>query len=432
VTLRSIALLAGLLAACGAAAQAAAPQAPAVTRADGGATIITQADPAAPLVHVTVVVQAGLDRQTLVQSGLAALTAETVLQTPVDGSALVDAVAARGGSVHFTVDPEGVRFAVEAIPAQAPGILSLFERALGAPSFTPATLANARRVLQARIAENGQLALQVGVDMLDANQSGTPNRGLPSLGLPQVIAQTTARDVQAFYAAYYRRGGSYVSAAGQLAALAPGALNDVAAVLAPGTTAPVAVDVPKLEGQSRQYVAHRNIASPWLVAQYPAPAIGSKDFGAMLVLASFMQRTLADIAQVPDVVSPTYASHAVGSLYRYDRPQPTLLVYVNGGIGSPDRTFETALSIADILAQTKLQGSIEAFKAFAIGDFINDSNDLETRAWLAVAFDRSTGSADYVARITDAVNATTASDLQRAAKAYLGTPAVALVLPRSS
>ena len=99
-----------------------------------GTTTIVQQDNAAPLVHVSVVVRAGLDRQALNQSGLAALTAQTILRTPVDGVALEDAVAAHGGSIHYTVDPTDVRFSIESLPNDATAVVDLARRAFAAPS----------------------------------------------------------------------------------------------------------------------------------------------------------------------------------------------------------------------------------------------------------------------------------------------------------
>src|SRR5262249_60687222 len=131
-----------------------------------------------------------------------------------------------------------------------------------------------------------------------------------------------------------------------------------------------------------------DVASPWLIAQYPAPGIDSKDFGPMLVLSAFVKRTLTDIAQVPGVVSTTFASRAVGTVYSYDRSTPHLVLYVNGGIGNPSRAFATALSIVNILAATRLEGSIDQFKAQAAGDFATSATTLETRAWLAAVFRR--------------------------------------------
>jgi predicted Zn-dependent peptidase len=403
----------------------------------GGTTIVRQSDERLPLVGVEVVVRAGLDRQTLKQNGLAALVAEAVLHTPVARAAgetavpLDEAIAANGGSARVTVDPDDVRFYVESLSTDAPAVVDLFRRALAAPDFSPATIRAARTALMTQIAASQQFALQVGIDMLNAASSAQANAGMPSLGTPASLAQLLPGDTTAFYRTYYRRGGSYVSAAGRLDALDAGALRAVATALPEGSTAPVNVHVTPLQGSSREIVTHRDIASPWLIAQYAAPGVDSRDFGAMLVLAAFVKRTLSDIAQVPGVVSETFASRAVGAVYSYDRSPARLVLYVNGGIGNPSRAFATALSVVNVLAATRLEGSIDQFKAQAAGDFATSATTLETRAWLATVFANGSQSPDYLDRALRAISTTTAEDVQRVARTYLGKPTIALVLPRS-
>lgn len=408
------------------ATQAAAP----VIQRAGGVTIIEQQDPSAPLVHIEFIVRAGLDRQTLQQNGLAALTAQTILRSPVDGTPLEDAIAAHGGSIKPGVDPGGVRFAIESLPSDAPAVVALVQRAFAAPTIDAATVNSARGTLMKQIAANQQEALQVGLDMLSGMSAPSANVGLPALGMPASLAQFGPEDVRAFFAKYYHQGGAYVSAVGRSDVLARGAIAGLAQTLPAGDTPAVDIKLPKLEGTSRELIAHRDIQAPWLVAQYSAPPIDSKDFGPMLVLSAFLQRTLADIAEVPGVVSPTFASRAVGSIYQYDRAPANLTLYVDGNIGNPNRAFATALSIASILAATKLQGSIDEFKAMAAGDFVNDATSLQSRAWLAVLFAQNGSSPDYLNRTLQAIQGTTAADLQRVARTYMGNPAIALVLPR--
>jgi predicted Zn-dependent peptidase len=400
-----------------------------------GTTVLQQIDAAASLAVITLVVRAGLDRQTMKQNGLAALVAETIVKTPVGTPPmpLEDAVAARGGSVRFTVDPGDVRFYVEALAADAPAVLELLRAAIAAPDFSPATVRAARAALTQEIAASQQVALQVGLDMLNAVSSVQANAGLPELGTPASLADLFPADAAAFYRAYYRRGGVLVSAAGQLDALSTATLSGLAGALPLGTTSPVTVHVAALRGTTREIVAHRDISSPWLIAQYPAPMVDNRDFGPMLVLAAFLRRTISDIAQVPGVVSPTFASRSVGAVYVYDRVPSSLVIYVNGGlIGNPSRTFATALSVVNVLAATTLQGSIEEFKAEAAGDFADNATTLETRTWLAAVFSRESTSPDFINHALTAIAATTPADVQRAARTYLGNPTIALVLPRGT
>jgi predicted Zn-dependent peptidase len=430
-------ILATALATVPLAAAAAQPVPSPMVESVDGTTIVRQADNHVTLVGVVLLVRAGLDRQTIKQNGLSALVAETILRTPVaagDGPSLVpleDAIAANGGAIRFTIDPDDARFYVEALSRDAPAVLALLRRALAQPSFDAETVRGARASLVNQIAEGQEYALQVGLDMLNAASSQEANAGMPSLGTPASLAQFVPADASAFYGAYYRRGGAYVSAVGQLDALDPDALRTLADALPPGTTMPIAVHVAQLHGSSREIVTHRDIASPWLIAQYPAPGVGSKDFGPMLVLAAFVKRTLSDIAQVPGVVSETFASRSVGTVYTYDRSPAHLVLYVNGGIGNPSRAFATALSIVNVLAATRLQGSIDEFKAVAAGDFATGATTLETRAWLAAVFAQGSRSPDYLDRALVAISQTTSEDVQRVARTYLGNPTIALVLPRS-
>jgi predicted Zn-dependent peptidase len=401
----------------------------------GGATIVRQLDDAAPLTGVTLIARAGLDRQTMRQNGLAALVAEIIMRTPVGNPAapLEEQVAARGGAVHFTIDPSDVRFYVEALPGDAPAAVDLLRSAIANPDFSPATVRDARAELVREIARVQQIALQVGIDMLNAASTRQANAGLPELGTPASLAQFFSGDARAFYRAYYRRGGALVSAAGRIDTLSLESLAALAGALPAGTTSAVAVRVTPLNGATHEIVAHRDISSPWLIAQYPAPNVESRDFGPMLVLAAFVRRTLSDIAQVPGVVSPTFASRSVGTLYAYDRAPATLVLYVNGGlIGNPSRAFATALSVVSVLAATRLQGSIEEFKAEAAGQFANDATTLETRTWLAAVFSRDSASPDFINRALAAIASTTPDDVQRVARSYLGNPTIALVLPRGT
>jgi predicted Zn-dependent peptidase len=401
----------------------------------GDATILRQPDGGASLAGVAFVVRAGLDRETMKENGLAALVAEIIVHTPVGAPPLrlEDAIAARGGSIRFTVDPGDVRFYIEALADDAPAVLQLFRSALAAPDFSATKVRDARAALVREIGQSQLVALQVGLDMLNAASSTQANIGLPELGTPNSLAQLVARDARAFYQRYYRRGGVLVSAAGRLDSLAPDALSSLATALPQGSTMPVTVRVPTLSGATHEIVTHRDIASPWLIAQYPAPKVDSRDFGPMLVLAAFVRRTLADIAQVPGVVSPTFASRSVGAVYAYDRAPATLVLYVNGGLnGNPSRAFATALSVVSVLAATRLQGSIDEFKAVAAGDFANDATTLETRTWLAAVFSRESSSPDFINRALAAISSTTPDDLQRVARTYLGNPTIALVLPRGT
>ena len=145
-------------------------------------------------------------------------------------------------------------------------------------------------------------------------------RGPARVGTPASLAQFFSGDARAFYRAYYRRGGALVSAAGKARRARAGCRSPRwLRALPDGTTSPVPVHVPPLQrsdARDRRASRHRLALADRAVSR---ANVNSRDFGPMLVLAAFVRRTLSDIAQVPGVVSPTFASRSVGTVYAYDR-----------------------------------------------------------------------------------------------------------------
>ena len=402
----------------------AAPAAP-------GVTVVEQPDASSSLIGTQVVLQAGLDRQNLKQNGLAALVAETILKTPVaGGSTLEAAVAAGGGSITYAVDPRDVRFYLEGLARTYPALLGLVRGALAKPDFSDATIAAARGSLERKIARDQSTPLTVGIDMLN-RAFYADSAGMPPYGLPATLASFQPSDVQAFYARHYRRSDAVISAAGNVAAVAESALGEVVSGLPAGVSQPVNATFAKLPSSSRELLARRDVSVPWLVAQYPAPDVRSKDFGAMLILTSFMQRTLGDVSSVPSIATQSALQRGVGAYYNFDARPANVIIYVDGGLGDPTRTFATALTVVNVLGHAKLGGNLSDLKSYAVGRLLEDTTTLQDRAWLGAVYVSHGLNGDYLQQAVKAVNATTAADLQRVASKYLGSPTIALVLPRA-
>lgn len=396
--------------------------APTVTTGNG-ATIVTQPDPSASLVGVSYFVRAGLDRQRVRQDGLAALTAESILRSPVvGGEPLEDAVAQDGGSVSFTIEDGDVEFYLQSLAARSEAQIALLAGALATPVITDAVVNDARARLVRRIARGESSPLQVGIDMLGTSMYGTS----------MSLARYDASSVQAYYNGSYKRGGGVVSAIGKLDAVPANAFSQLAAALPAGVSKPAPTGPPAPRSTSHQIIAHRDIDAPWLIAQYAAPKPGSRDFGAMLVLSAIITSALAEVAGVPGAVSHSFASDSVGAIYDYSGRPANVIVYMAGGMGDPSRTFGAGLAVIGALSTSKLHGSLGTYQAQADGRFINDATSLHDRAWLAGSFVLQGASANYLDATLAQIAAVTPADVQHAARTYMGNPTVALVLPRSN
>jgi zinc protease len=418
---------------------AAAPATPAryptALATDLGATkFIGETDADASISGVQIFVAAGLDRETSATSGVSALVAESILRTSVALAAkmasmpLKDAIASRGGSISYTVDGRSVHFYLEGRSAGVGALVAMFGKALAAPDFSTPTLAAARAALSTRIDDLEGNALNVGIEMFRRSYY-TSGAGQPSLGSRSTLAALSSRDVATFYQNTYRRAALSASVVG---GVAPGLGDAIAALvnaLPAGPLSDVTEKARSIPVEAPRIVAHRDISAPWIVVGFAAPAPGSRDFGAMLVLESL----LSDAFERNSATTLGFVEKSVGAFYLYDSSPASLVVYVNGTQVDPSLALRELLVVSKSLSLKPLSADpLRHFKAAAEGQFLTDSVSLSDRAYLLGSFASQGLGTDSINAALTALEATTPADVQRVAKTYLQRYIVALVLPRQT
>ncbi len=394
----------------------------------GAAKLYSQYDDAVSVAGLQLFVPAGLERQTTAQNGIAALTAQSVLQLPVDGVALSDAVAARGGSLSYAIGMQYTRFYIEAAADALPDVLAIVTKALAIPTFTNLTVAPAKTELLARIAEDGRNPVSVGIDMIRSSYYvGSAN--LPTYGNAGNVANLTSADVAAFYTANYRRSGTLVSAVGALGDAATKGASSIVAELPEGANPALTIKTKQLAAAPRRIVTHRDLGSPWLVLGFAAPSAGDRDFGAMLVLQSL----IGDVFDRGSATTIPALERPIGSVYSYDAKPATLSLYINGAQIDPSLGLRGVDAILKSLALKPLNKQIVArYKTTARGAFLTDAITLDDRSWRIGNFVEHGLSPDYADAALAALDKTTPADVQRIAKSYLQRYTIAVILPREA
>ena len=405
------------------------PRYPTATATDvGSAKLIVEPDLDAPISGLQIFLTAGLDRQAAGSSGIAALVAECIARTPVDGTPVREAIALRGGTLESTVDGRSVHYYLEARPEALPAVVKLFGRALAAPDFSAATIAAARMSLSARINELEGNALNVGVEMFRRAYYAT-SAGLPTLGTTTTIANLSSADLASFFAQNYRRGGFAASAVGRVDPGLPDSLRALADALPGGEVTPVAPKSKPIPENSPRIVSHRDVGAPIVVVGFAAPSPGTADFGAMLILESL----LSNAFERSSATTLGLAERSVGAFYLYDSSPASLVVYVNGTRVDPTLALRELLVVSHSLAQKPLgKDSLSKFKATAEGQFITDSINVSDRSYLLGTFAAQGLGVDPINAALASLEKTTPLDVQRVAKRYLQRYIVALVLPRQA
>ena len=401
-----------------------------VTTLPNGVVVLTQASNDAPIASAQVFIPSGLAQQTADKAGIAAVTAATVLRTPVAGGAsLADAASAAGGDAVYTVDPDATRFQIECRTDALPGLLRALAHALAAPDAAQVAAARDEVSSAARDAEkNPVLAAYAMVRQVRYQGNGF---AYPQGGRAVTLARLTAQDVQNFAASYQHGKGTVIALTGALSPETLDAARDAFSGM-PASAAPAA-PVPTVDKRQHEIVAHRDIAAPWLAIGYGAPSQYSNDFPAMLVIQALLGRG-GDIhalsfgsAGFPD------AGNYVGAFYQYEASPGSFVIFLNGGTGSVDAALrQIEMGIARLRSEPLPAELVTRAKQLALGDYYLSVTSLSDAAWL---LGRSAGSPDGVAfenGLAARIGAVSVADVERVAKQYLTDETVAVVLPTSA
>jgi len=410
-------------------ASATAPATLPVTTIDlGSAPFYVQNDATSALAGIQVLLRAGLDRETAAQSGLAALAAETIARTPIDGVPLADVVAARGGTLTSSVGPQYVRFYLQAEPATLVTLAPLVARALAQPDTSLAVVNAARAVVAAHSADDESNPVSVGLEMV-RQSFYTNGASLPAYGTSGTLANLTGADVRAYIAAHYVRGNAIVSAAGNVTPAVDDAAKQLASAFSSATDAPAVTTARPFAREPKEIVTHRDIGVPYLVMGFAAPSVSDKDFAAMLVVRA----VLGDAFDRPSATTLPIISRAVGVVYAYDASPAEFAVYVNGSQLDPARGLTAVEAIGSSLAASGMTADqLKRYKTIAHGEWQTEDVTLADRAFAIGNFVAFGAAPDSAPRIADAIDAVTSADIKRIATTYLRRYTVALVIPRAA
>ena len=378
----------------------------------GSTKFYAQSDAGAQLVGLELIVSAGTARQTAAENGLAALAAQTLLFTKIDGTMLTDRIVAAGGSIDYAVDPGVVRFSLEILPGALPAVSADLARAIATPDTSPATIAAAREALGSRIDDNERNPVTVGA---------------PSYGTRASLAGLGPADVSAFFAAHYLRGDAFVTATGRVDDTANDAVNAVLGAFAAGSEAPPVLATQAFGLQPKHLVTQREIGVPFALVGFAAPAMTDPDFGAMLVLRSLLD----DIAARQSTTTLAPFQRGIDVVYAYDVKPATFTVAINGSQLDPT----AGLTVLDAILKTAVTKPLAAdvikrYKETARGEWALEAVTLTDRAWQIGAAVNEGADPALAQTVTAAIDRVTPADVQRLAKVYLQHYTVALVLPR--
>jgi zinc protease len=393
-----------------------------------GVIVTAQISNDAPIAGAQIFLPAGLAQQSADQAGIAAVTAATVLRTPVEnGQHLADLAAAAGGSISYTVDPEATRFEIQSSSAELPRLVRDLAQAIAKPDASQFTAARGEVVDAARDAE--KIPALVAYAMVRQVRYKGNGFAYPQGGRAFTLARLTSGDVQRFAAEYQHGTGTVVALAGALTDADIDAVDAAFATWPAGAASPAPSATP--EKRQHEIVAHRNVPAPWLAIGFAAPSQYSKDFATMLVIQALLGRGGDVHAMSFGSAGTASAEDYVGVFYQYEARPGSFVIFFDGAdIDTAVRGFEQG--ILRMRTEPLPDQLVARARTLALGDYFLSVTSLGDAAWL---LGRSASSPEGVAfenALAARILAVSAADIQRVAKQYLGDETVAVVLPISA
>jgi zinc protease len=186
---------------------------------DNGLRLVVAPVSKLPIVTVLAVVEAGATAEPAGKQGVAALTAQLLLEgaAGLDGAALADRFERIGASVESSADWDIAGVSLTALTAQLPEAMSLVRDLLREPTFPEREVV---RLKEERLAELLQQQAEprglADEQFARAVYSADARYSTPDAGDPSSVRGLTRDDVLAFYQRRFRPGGTTLVFAGDV------------------------------------------------------------------------------------------------------------------------------------------------------------------------------------------------------------------------
>ena len=411
-----------------------------------GVILVPTLDRTAPRVAISLLVGEGAADETAATAGWRRLLVNAMARQAPEGYALgegetaqkeslVNAAAQLGGVITVSVGDDVVEISVNGDSARGTQLLQLALALLQSPRLSDETLDKARTAQLDRIGAE-DLDATTRIDAAIRTQVFRDKSGaLVAYGLPDNGTQTSVesldnarlRELQTRLA----NAPLTVSAAGDLdlAALRT-TLAQLPQRAATATVKPEFAQPKK--GAPSLKVRELPVDGAYVLVSYPLNNFSSADGPAMRVLVAALSD--AKGARLPARLSDTLVKGApqadsVSAQWLNRRYASEILLTAQTAPSSVEGVKNVLIEEVGQLAQKPLSGQeLDRAKAFARGDWALDRQNLRDRAFLA-------GLPTAVGALPDAtwqqrLSEVSAADVQRVAKKYLASYAVALVMPK--
>ena len=400
-------------------------------RLPGGLTILVRENPSAPVVAVSVLVRVGSRWEREDNSGITNLLQQVLVKGTQTRSALDIAEAAEdvGGSVSASGDTDTSEIRASGLSRHWRKVLELIADVTLRPSLPEPEIEAERRVTQSALRSRADQPFQRAYDTLMERVYGPHPYSRTALGRPAVVARLDRPALLEHYRAFYRAGRTVVSVSGEVSAPEVAAeVRRLFADMPPGEGTVTEPSVAPATTPWRMLVTHP-AAQAQVLAGAVGPPIAHRDYAAVKVLSVALGGGMAGrlFTELRDKQGLAYSTGALNP----SRVQPSVFIAYLGTAPDNAERAEDGMrrELERIGREAVTPDELARAKAYLLGQFALDRRTNARLAWYQAYFESAGVGHDFARRYVRAVEAVSADDLLRVARAYLGAPTFVSLRP---
>jgi predicted Zn-dependent peptidase len=413
-------------------ATAALAQSTTQQRLDNGLLVLVRENPLAPVVAISLMIEMGTRWETPENSGISNFVHAVMMKgtTKRGGGEMAEAVALLGGQLSATGDVDYSEVRASGLARFWRELMALTAEQALSPALKPEEVDLERDYLLSRVQKRRDSPNNRAFDELYKTLYGEHPYALPIVGTADSLKRIDHAALVAWYRRFYRPERMKLAVSGQVKA------SEVIAEVrqlfggmsAGGGAADPPIPPPKPAG--RRVTIEQPAQQAQIVVAGLAPRISDRDHAAVKVLANVLGGGMAGrlFSELRDKQALAYTASA---FYDPVREPGALILYLGT---APDNAAkaEEALrkEIERIRSEPVGADELARAKGFLLGNYTMDRRTNGRLAWYLSFYETERVGQKFAEEYRRAVEAVTAADVLRVAKAYLATPTTVVLQPR--
>jgi len=389
---------------------------------ENGFTLLVRENPTAPVVAMSLMVKMGTRWETADKAGISNFVQAVIVRgtTKRSGGEIAETIARLGGKLSGSGEVDYSEIKGTALARFWRELLGLVTELALHPSLTPEYVDSERDFLLPRIQKREDNPTTRGFDVLFAQLFGSHPYGLPLLGTPESIERLNHEAILSWYRQFYRPDRMVLAVSGQVPAaqVVAEAKRSFGSLPKSGGDSKDA-PLPRPTPSGGRTLVEQEAQQVQILVGSLGPRLEDRDYAAVKVLSTILGGGLAGRLFV-ELRDKQALAYTVSAYFDPLREAGAQIVYLGTAPDNAARAEAALLKqIERIRAEAVGAAELRRAKAYLLGTMEMDRRTNARQAWYLAFYEIDGAGYDFPARYRRAVEAVTAADVLRVAKAYL-------------